>query len=106
MPERTFTDVKLVAEHVPETHRTLENDRTVTTVELPGTVTVYLVIDGGKLPFTQLRGADVIEAIDRAGEQQKAREQQAQEAAQQAEQQQQTTPAPEQQQPAPEQPQG
>jgi len=90
---RTFTDVKLVAEQVPETHRTLENDRTITTVELPGMVTVYLVIDGGRLPFTQLRGADVLEAIDRAGAQQKA--------AQEAQQQQTATTAP--QQPAPEQ---
>jgi hypothetical protein len=67
---RTFTDVSLVAEHVPETHRTLENDLTVTERELPGMVTVYLVIDGGRLPFTQLRGADVLEAIERAGKQQ------------------------------------
>jgi hypothetical protein len=81
---RTFTDVKLVAEHLPETHRTLENDRTVTTAELPGTVMVYLVIDGGRVPLTQLRGGDVLEAIDRAGEQQKAAEQARQQ--QQAEQ--------------------
>jgi len=67
---RQFTNVSLVAEHVPETHRTLNNDHTVTEVELPGMVTVYLVIDGGRLPFTQLRGADVLEAIDRATQQQ------------------------------------
>lgn len=70
MTARTFSDVSLVAEHVPETHRTLENDLTVTERELPGMVTVYLVIDGGRLPFTQLRGADVLEAIERAGKQQ------------------------------------
>jgi hypothetical protein len=103
---RTFTDVKLVAEHLPETHRTLENDRTVTTAELPGTVMVYLVIDGGRVPLTQLRGGDVLEAIDKAGEQQRAAEQSRQQAA--TEQQsapatselQQAAPA------APEQPQG
>jgi hypothetical protein len=103
VPARTFSDVKLVAEHVPETHRTLENDRTVTTAELPGMVTVYLVIDGGKIPFTQLRGGDVLEAIDKAGEQQKAAEQSRQQAATST-QNQPTTQQPEQS--APEQPQG
>lgn len=74
MPVRTFTDVRIVAKHVPETHRTLENDLTVTEVELPGTVELYFWIDGGLVPFTHLRGADVIEAIDRAGAEQKAQE--------------------------------
>lgn len=72
MPARTFTNVSLVAEHVPESHRTLENDLTVTERELPGTVKVYMVIDGGKIPFTHLRGSDVLEAIDAAGKEQAA----------------------------------
>lgn len=103
MPARSFTDVKLVAEHVPETHRTLENDRTVTTTELPGMVDVYLVIDGGRIKFTQLRGSDVLEAIDKAGEQQKAAEQSRQQA---STQQQPAQPAQPAEPPAPEQPQG
>ena len=65
MAPRTFKSVSFVAEHVPETHRTLENDLTVTEQELPGTVDVYVVIDGGRVLFTQLSGSKVLEAIER-----------------------------------------
>lgn len=66
---RDFTTVTLEAEHVPETHRTLENDLSVTEVELPGLVNVYLVIDGGRLLFTQLNAGKVLEAVDGAAKQ-------------------------------------
>jgi hypothetical protein len=66
MPDKTFTDVYLSAEQVTETHRTLENDHTVTEVELPGMVNVYLHIDGGKLLFTQYKAGKVLDAIEQA----------------------------------------
>ena len=66
MPDKTFTDVYLSAEQVTEQHRTLENDHTVTEVELPGVVRVYLHIDGGKLLFTEYKAGKVLDAIDAA----------------------------------------
>ena len=66
MPDKTFSDVYLSAEQVTETHRTLENDHTVTEVELPGMVNVYLHIDGAKLLFTQYKAGKVLDAIDAA----------------------------------------
>jgi hypothetical protein len=66
MPDKTFSDVKLTAEQVVETHRTLENDHTVTEVELPGEVIVYIEIDGGRLPFTVYKAGKVLAAIDAA----------------------------------------
>lgn len=68
-----FTDVHLEAEHVPEAHRTLENDLTVTERELPGMVNVYLVIDGGRVLLDQFKAGRVFDAIELAA--QKAREQ-------------------------------
>ena len=61
-----FSKVELVAEHVTEVHRTLENDHTVTEVELPGVVNVYYVIDGGRILVDQLSGSKVAEAIQNA----------------------------------------
>lgn len=54
--------VKLYAEQVTETHRTLENDRTVTEVELPGIVNVYLDFDGGRILFDQIKAGRVLDA--------------------------------------------
>lgn len=71
MPDKTFSDVYLSAEQVTEAHRTLENDHTVSEVELPGVVNVYLHIDGGKLLFTQYKAGKVLDAIDAAAAAQK-----------------------------------
>ncbi len=54
--------VKLVAEQVTETHRTLENDRTVTEQELPGVVNVYLDFDGGRVLFDVIKAGRVLDA--------------------------------------------
>lgn len=70
MPNKTFSDVKLTAEQVVETHRTLENDLTVTDAELPGMVNVYLEIDGGRLLFTSYKASKVQDAIDAAAAEQ------------------------------------
>ena len=70
MPDKTFSDVYLSAEQVTETHRTLENDHTVTEVELPGTVRVYLHIDGAKLLFTEYKAGKVLDALDAAAAEQ------------------------------------
>ena len=59
-------DVQIVAEQVTETHRTLENDRTVTEVELPGVFNVYYVIGGGRVLIDQLKGGVVLDAIETA----------------------------------------
>jgi hypothetical protein len=68
MPDKIFTDVSFSAEQVTEIHRTLENDHTVTEVELPGMVNIYLHIDGGKLLFTQYKAGKVLDAIYAAAE--------------------------------------
>jgi hypothetical protein len=72
MPDKIFSDVSFSAEQVTEMHRTLENDHTVTEVELPGVVNVYLHIDGGKLLFTQYKAGKVLDAIDAAAQAQKS----------------------------------
>ena len=56
----------LYFEQVTETHRTLENDRTVTTQELPGIVNLYVEINGGRVLLDQLKAPVVLEAIDKA----------------------------------------
>lgn len=66
MPNKIFTDVKWSAEQVVEMHRTLENDHTVSEVELPGQVDLYVEIDGGKLLFTSFKAGKVLDAIDAA----------------------------------------
>lgn len=80
-------EVTFTFEQVPETHRTLEADHTVTEQELPGVVNVYANIGGGRLLFTQFNGGKVLEAIDTA---RKAQQQQPSEPS--PEQQQQTPP--------------
>lgn len=69
---REFSSVTLEAEHVTEIHRTLENDHTVTEVELPGVVNLYAVFDGGRVLMDQIKAPVVLEAIDRAQASQKA----------------------------------
>jgi hypothetical protein len=75
----TFGTVTLEAIQDSEIHRTLNPDHTVTEQELPGTVNLYVVIDGGRILLDRLRASDVLEAID-AGQ----RAQQAQSAQEQA----------------------
>lgn len=65
MSAQTF-EVHLEAEQVTETHRTLEADRSVTEAELPGLINVYLVINGGRVLFDQLKASNVLEAIETA----------------------------------------
>lgn len=66
MSARTFSSVTWVAEHRPETHRTLENDHTVTVQELPGQVYLYAVFDGGRVLMDMLPAGKVFEAITSA----------------------------------------
>lgn len=80
----TFESVTLEAEHVPETHRTLNNDHTVTEETLPGAVNVYLVIDGARLLFTQYKAGKVFDALDAAKAAQPAPEQSQQSAPQES----------------------
>lgn len=63
MAAAEFSNVTLEAEHVPETHRTLENDHTVTSEELPGMVNVYVNFDGARLLLTQYKAGKVFDAI-------------------------------------------
>lgn len=64
MAAREFSSVTLEAEHIPETHRTLENDHTISEQDLPGVVNVYLVIDGARLLFTQYKASKVFDVLD------------------------------------------
>lgn len=74
---RVFNNVTLEAVQETEIHRTLENDRTVTEVELPGVVNLYVVIDGGRLLLDRLNAGKVLEAIDLGQQQQQAQGQSA-----------------------------
>ena len=63
-------NVSLVAVQESEFHRTLEADRTVTEVELPGTVNLYAVIDGGWNLLDRLNASKVQEAAALAAQNQ------------------------------------
>lgn len=66
MSVRKLSTVTWEAEHRPETHRTLNNDHTVTTEELPGQVYLYAVFDGGRVLMDMLPAGKVFEAITNA----------------------------------------
>lgn len=53
MSGRTFSTVVPYAEHHPEEHRTLNPDRTVTLVELPGFLEVGFLVDGVRVPLSK-----------------------------------------------------
>lgn len=90
MAAQTISSVTWEAEHRPETHRTLNNDHTITTDELPGTVYLYAVFDGGRVLMDMIPAGKVFEAVTKA--QATAAEQQAaQQQSQQAQAQQPTT---------------
>ena len=60
----TFSDVHFEAVHIPETWDPDPNDKSVETVELPGLVNIYLVVDGGRILHDQYNAARIFEAID------------------------------------------
>ena len=93
MGAQTF-EVHLEAEQVTETHRTLEADRSVTEAELPGLINVYLVINGGRILFDQVKAPRVLEEIEVAKQQQASKDAAA--AEQQTQQTEQTQPQPQQ----------
>lgn len=66
MSARTISSVTWVAEHRPETHRTLNNDHTITVEELPGQVYLYAVFDGGRVLMDMIPAGKVFEAITTA----------------------------------------
>ena len=77
MTARTLSSVTWVAEHRPETHRTLNNDHTVTVEELPGQIYLYAVIDGGRVLMDMLSASKVFEAIATANANAEAQQTQA-----------------------------
>ena len=65
-----FTSVTLEAEHVPETWLVDGVHGSGQTQELPGSVNVYLVFDGARLLFTQLKAGKVFDAIEQSKQKQ------------------------------------
>lgn len=63
---RTFSTVTLEAEHLTETHDPDPGNKSVDLIQLPGTVNLYVVIDGGRILLDQFRASDVLSAIDTA----------------------------------------
>lgn len=62
---RTLPNVSLEAVQTTEIHRTLENDHTVTEVELPGLIDLYLVVGNGRVRLDQFKAPVILEAIER-----------------------------------------
>lgn len=65
MTERTFSDVQLYAVQKPESHRTVQSDRSVLEEQLPGTLEVGFVIDGVRVPLMRRKAAGVLADIER-----------------------------------------
>jgi hypothetical protein len=62
MPE-TFTDVHLEAVHVTERHDPAPHDKDQELIDLPGTVELYVVIDGGRVLLDTFKAPRVLNAI-------------------------------------------
>ena len=75
---QVFDNPTLELVQTTEIHRTLENDHTVTEVELPGLIDLYLVVNGGRVRLDQFKAPVVLEAIEAANQQQAAQQSTAQ----------------------------
>lgn len=64
--QRTFSTVTWEAEHVTDRHDPDPGNKDVAMIELPGTVNLYAVIDGGRVLIDKLSASKVLEAIDTA----------------------------------------
>lgn len=65
MSDRIFSDVQLYAVQKPESHRTVQSDRSVLEEQLPGTLEVGFVIDGVRVPLMRRKAAGVLADIER-----------------------------------------
>ncbi len=77
MSARSFKKVELYAEHLPELHRTLNSDRSVTEVELPGFVVVGVELDGVRRELARFKAGGFLEdlaAAQKSGKQKPAAE--------------------------------
>lgn len=63
MPE-TFSDVHLEAVHFTERHDPAPHDKDTALIDLPGTVELYVVIDGGRLLLDTFKAPKVFAAIE------------------------------------------
>jgi len=59
----TPSTLRLEGEYVPETHRTLQPDHTISEDTLPGMYNVYLVGDDFRILFTQYKAGKIADAI-------------------------------------------
>lgn len=66
MPPLKTTTPKLYAEHEPETHRTINADRTVTEQELPGFLVVGVELNGVRLPLHRLKAGKFLTRVNEA----------------------------------------
>lgn len=73
MAEHTFKSVTLSAEHEPDFSTEVDGNGVRYSEELPGFVTIYANIDGGKVQLARLKAPHIFDAIER-GKQAKAAE--------------------------------
>ena len=64
--EYKYTDLQLVARHDPEPHYDTDANGIRREVELPGFVTVGVLVDGHFLGLGRYHASEVFEGIDRA----------------------------------------
>jgi hypothetical protein len=63
MPE-TFSNITFEAVHVPERHDPAPHDKDTALIDLPGTVDLFVVIDGGRLLLDTFKAPKVFAAIE------------------------------------------
>lgn len=64
----TFDSPSLYAEHLPETHRTLQADRSVSEDVLPGHISVGVVLNGVKKELYRFKAGGLLDDLRRQRE--------------------------------------
>lgn len=61
-----LTKPELYVEHLPETHRTINPDRTVSEVELPGFIAVGVEVSGVRKEIARFKAGGFLDDLARA----------------------------------------
>lgn len=63
---KKFKSVTLYAEHQPETHRSINPDRSVSEVELPGFLEVGVSVDGVRVKLARVKAGGFLDDLRRS----------------------------------------